>query len=614
MKKRILPVLLALALAFGAAACNSGSQQPAQATDAPAAAAATTAAADAGAAATEAPGAGAAATEAAATEAPPAETAAAGDGAGSGDFVTLQVFSMPANVSGMQDRSYWAETLKADLNLQIELLPAGDDAASKLAALMASRDLPDVVVFKDNTTYIADAIEAGLILSLDDHQDLLPNVYANAPNALQYIRDTVSNGTGKAYAVPTQVTDQANKSGSVTGPYLRWDLYKQLGMPKMAGIEDYLDVVKQMLELEPTNPAGQANYGFCIFKDWDAEVSWPVRLISEMYGVTQDGFQFSEVNFNTGGISSIYADGSYFKKGVKFFNKASQMGLMDPDLVTGNFDDYVEKVNAGRSMFQLLSWTSWEYETEETRNSMRSYKGVFFDDERMIIGTPPYVGGAGGNQWFAISSTSDHTERALAYLNYMYGADNLWKLAWGEKGIAWDVGADGLPYRTEKGWEMKNGNLEFDSGGKISDGLNVVNAFGLPWFYTNPTYGARMDELDWPKAADAPKDYAVDEDWRSATGAYDDIDYGYKNGLVAERPFVPPLPALPDDLKAIADQVKAENFSYTYQMIVAPDDAAFEALWAELVSRATGMGAETVNAWVAEQYEISKNEGAKYMH
>jgi putative aldouronate transport system substrate-binding protein len=394
---------------------------------------------------------------------------------------------MPANTSGLQDRSYWADILKEDLNVQIELLPAGDDAASKLAALMASKDLPDVVVFKDNTTYIADAIEAGLIESLDDHSDLLPNVYNYAASALQYIRDTVSNGTGKAYAVPTQVTSQANKSGSVTGPYLRWDLYKQLGMPKLESIEDYLDVVKSMLELEPTNPAGQTNYGFCLFKDWDGEVSWPVRLICEMHGVTQDGYQFSEANFSTGEISSIYKDDSYFKKALKFFNKANQMGLMDPDLVTGNFDDYVEKVNAGRSMFQLLSWTSWEYETEETRNSMRSYKGVFFDEERMIISTPPYVGGAGGNQWYAISSTSKNKDRALEYLNYMYGPDNLWKLAWGEKGIAWDTSADGKPYRTEKGWEMKNNNLEFENGGKIADGLNVINAYGLPWFYTNDT-------------------------------------------------------------------------------------------------------------------------------
>ncbi|MDR2752118.1 MAG: hypothetical protein LBC41_15795 [Clostridiales bacterium] len=120
-----------------------------------------------------------------------------------------------------------------------------------------------------------------------------------------------------------------------------------------------------------------------------------------------------------------------------------------------------------------------------------------------------------------------------------------------------------------------------------------------------------MDELDWVKSADAPKDYAVDEDWRSVVGAYDDIAYGYKNGLVVEKPFTPPLPALPDNLKAISEQVKAENFTYTYQMIVAPDDSSFEALWQQLVERATGMGAETVNAWVQEQFEISKSDGAK---
>ena len=45
------------------------------------------------------------------------------------DIVTLQVFSMQSNTSGLQDNSYWAEILRRDLGIQIELMPAGDQAA-----------------------------------------------------------------------------------------------------------------------------------------------------------------------------------------------------------------------------------------------------------------------------------------------------------------------------------------------------------------------------------------------------------------------------------------------------------------------------------------------------
>lgn len=530
------------------------------------------------------------------------------------EVITLQVFSMASNSFGLQDNSYWADILKRDLGIQIELLPAGDEANSKLATLMASGSLPDIVLFKDNIAYVTDAIEAGMLVNLDEHMDTLPNIAANAPMALEYMREKASDGTGFAFAVPTGVTNQTNRIGSVTGPYLRWDLYKELGSPKLNDIEDYLPVLQQMLEIEPTNPDGQVNYGISIFKDWDGNVSWPVRILCEMYGVTQDGLGFSEVNFNTGEISSIYDDDSYFKRAIKFFNTANQMGLMDPDMITDTFDDYVEKANAGRSMFQLLSWTSWAYETEETRNSMRSYKGVFFDNEKMMISSPTYVGGANGNLWLGVSSQSAHIEKALEFIDYMYNYDALWELAWGEQGIAWDLNAQGKPYRTELGWEMRNNNLPFENGGLIGEGLNLMNIYGLPWSVVHPTYGVRMDELDWEKGEGAPADYTVDVDWRETMGALDDVDYGYKNNLYVERPLMMPIPPFPDELQAILDQVSAENKTYTYQMIVAATDAEFEALWDELVERAEGMGAEQVNKWVVEQYKLNAREGSKYMY
>jgi putative aldouronate transport system substrate-binding protein len=405
-----------------------------------------------------------------------------------------------------------------------------------------------------------------------------------------------------------------NGTGEAGGPYLRWDLYKELGLPKIENIEDYLPVLKAMLELEPTNPAGQKNYGITIFDDWDGNVSWPVRIITEMYGVTQDGLGFVERNHVAGTMASIYNDDSYFKRAIKFYYEANQQGLMDPDLITDGWDDYVEKVGAGRSMFQLLSWTSWTYETDETRNSLRSYKGVWFDSAKIILGAPTYTGGSAGNTWYAISSATKHLDEALAFIDYLYSYDGEWKLAWGEQGVAWDVNADGLPYRTVKGWEMKNGNLPFDNGGLIGEGLNVVNAFGLPWSVVNPTYGARMDELDWPRGEGAPDLYKVDEDWSEIMGARDGVDYLIQNDLYVTPPYVPALPAYTDDLQAIYDQLSSINKEYTYKLIVAKDDAEFDALWTELVSIAEEIGVEEINAWVIENYEANLAEGSKYMY
>jgi len=580
MKKRLLAVLLGGIMLIGSMAGCTNGNEPANTTD-------PTQTADAGAEAT-----------------PELVTEA--------ELTTLQVFSMTSNTSGLQDKSYWADILKDKLGVQVELLPTGDEADAKLSALMASRSLPDLVVFNDNITYVTNAIEAGLIINLDEHQDALPNVFANAANALQLMRDKASNGTDAAYGVPTGVTDQVNGVGEAGGPYLRWDLYTQLGMPQFQEIEDYLPVLADMLALEPTNPAGQTNYGMTIFDDWDGNVSWPVRMITEMYGVTQDGLGFMERNHANNTMTSIYDDASYFKRAIKFYYSANQMGLMDPDLITDGWDDYVEKVNAGRSMFQLLSWTSWAYETEETRNTMRSYKGTWFDSAKVILGAPTYTGGANGNSWYSISSTSKNTDKALAFLDFMYSYDGLWELAWGEQGVAWDMGADG-PYRTATGWDMKNNNLPFENGGTIGEGLNVINAYGIPWSAVNPTYGRRMDELDWVKTEDAPADYAVDVDWSEKMNARDGVDYLIQNNMYTTPPYAPALPSFPDDLQAIVDQLSAENKVSTYKMIVAADDAEFDALWADLVNTAQSLGADEVNAWVEENYNANLAEGAKYM-
>lgn len=65
------------------------------------------------------------------------------------DIVTLKVFSMPSNTSGVKE-GWWADILKEKAGVQLEILPSGDEGEQKLQALMASGELPDIVIFKDN--------------------------------------------------------------------------------------------------------------------------------------------------------------------------------------------------------------------------------------------------------------------------------------------------------------------------------------------------------------------------------------------------------------------------------------------------------------------------------
>jgi len=527
------------------------------------------------------------------------------------EIVTLQVFSMQSNASGLQDNSYWAEILRRDLGIQIELMPAGDQAGDKLNSYMANNQLPDIVVFKDDYKLITNAIEAGLLVNLDEHQDKLPNVYANALNGIEYFRDNVSNKTGAAYAVPNSITTQSSTSGITnSGPYLRWDLYKQLGYPVINELEDYLPVLQQMLALEPTNPDGQKNYGISIWSDWDGKFCYPARVVEEFYGVSPEGFGFQERNFVENTFTSIFDDASYYKRALKFYFSANQMGILDPDSLTHGWGDFWDKTSAGRVMFSFWSWGFGTYATAEKDSQGIGFKPVYFTAEKQYNEDgPKYIGSKNA---FAIGKDTKNLDKALAFIDYMYSYDGLWNLALGDKGVFWDLDESGAPYRTELGWKMKDEVLEFENGGLVGDGLNTINAYGMPWFVKHPVYGYRMDEIDWQKADFAPADSTLVVEWREKMGANDDLDYLTQHDLLVQPPFAP-MPPVTDEVEQIMSRVGDMVKTESWKMIFAKDEAEFESLFDAMGEKAQGMGVETADNWVIENYNAALESGAKYM-
>lgn len=527
------------------------------------------------------------------------------------DIVTLQVFSMQSNTSGLQDNSYWAEILRRDLGIQIELMPAGDQAGDKLDSYMVSGELPDIVIFKDEYKYITNAIEANLLVNLDEHQDALPNAYANAINGIEYFRDNVSLDTGFAYAIPNSVTTQSSDSGITgAGPYLRWDLYKQLGYPVVTDLEDYLKLLEDMLALEPTNPDGQKNYGISLFSDWDGIFCYPARVLSEFTGVTPQGFNFQERDFVNNTFTSIFDDASAYKRALKFYFTANQMGILDPDSMTQGFGDYWDKATAGRVLFSFWSWGFGSYATAEKDNQGIGYKPVYFANEKQVREDgPQYIGSKNA---FAIGKNTKNLDKALAFIDYMYSYDGLWNLALGDQGIYWDLNADGAPYITELGWKMKNEVLAFPNGGVVGDGLNTINAYGMPWLVKHPVYGYRMDTEDWIRTEFTPADSALVVDWRETMGADNDLDYITKHDLSVMPPFAPMNPA-PDDIELIVNRIGDMAKTESWKMIFAKDEAEFEALFDAMGEKAIGMGVETADSWIIETYNAALENGAEYM-
>ena len=70
------------------------------------------------------------------------------------------------------------------------------------------------------------------------------------------------------------------------GPFIRYDLYKEIGAPEIKNLDDFLTVLKQMQDLTPQNEDGQNVYAISLFKDWDRSYMTMGMFATKMMGIT----------------------------------------------------------------------------------------------------------------------------------------------------------------------------------------------------------------------------------------------------------------------------------------------------------------------------------------
>lgn len=533
-------------------------------------------------------------------------------GAKPAETVTLQVFSMPSNTSGMQ-QGWFADILREKVGVNLELLPAGDQGDQKLQALMAGGELPDIVVFKTKRQ-VEDAVRAGMLENLDEHLDKLPNVSKNASVALQYYRDAVSNGSGKAYALPNKIGPSEVGANINYGPVIRWDLYKKLGMPQIKELEDYLPVLKQMQDLEPKNADGQKVYAFSLWQDWDSNQMMLASQPSNFMGIdTGDqlggALPFMQVDLATGDTMSILDKNSQYIRSLKFYNQANRMGLVDPDSLTQRWDTAVEKMNQGRVLFSFWPWFSnnqKELVNAEVPSGFEfvpfdSYKGTWFGDN-------PF-----GDSWaFAISASTKHLDAALKYLDYMYSTEGLQLIMNGPKGVIWDMNDQGEPYVTDQGWDIIENNKELPGGGKLADATNALNAMGLSGAVVNADTNAPLNYALWPSTIQRNPS-KLDLDWQQTMG--------YKNQtemLQAKKTFTYSLPAMklvptvPEEINTTAARIGDIVKTNSWLAVFAKNDADFNRAIDEMTSKAEKLGLQKVLDWDAEAWQQAQSVADKY--
>lgn len=493
--------------------------------------------------------------------------------------VTIQVFGMPFNGSGIQNDPL-AQYIQDEFGIIVEWLPAaGDTASAKLSAMMAAGDLPDVVIFHNSQMNAAsDAANAGMLLDLGDYTEQIPNVIKNASTSMKYWANSLTSDSTEYFA-------GVGLGNSVLLNDLNWsvalraDLYKELGYPEVASMMDLIPILEQMQELNPVNADGKKVYGLSLWPDWDSTVMhWPTQYMA-IYGTQIMTGGYTAYNTATGEISSALAEDSLYFEGLEYLFKLNQAGLLDPDSVSQRFENATAKYTDGRVLTAANYWLTNGFNTTANAEEGKAFISVYPKDSTIFINP----GTSTGTYPVAISATSDKKEYALKFLDFYFSPLFTSFAANGIEGEDWEM-VDGSPVLTDQGWDR------------------IKNADTTYTFYSHPALlttfydeylGTAIEYQYWESVYSQPNANAVIQAYLDERGITQLVDQVDKSSLTL-RPSLSLFPNYDDDTAAIVAKISPIVVELSWKMVFAEDEAEFEALKEEMIEKANDLGLQKV--------------------
>lgn len=359
--------------------------------------------------------------------------------------------------------------IEKSLNVELEVIHTGSNAnwGTQLASLMAANDLPDIFLLNDPSKDLSNLIEADQVLCLDDYLDnAVLSSDEESVKAMMEANRTIS-GDGKLYTWGMKMGSDSDGTVPTFANYIRWDLYSQLGYPEINSYEELLDILEQMVALEPQTESGLKTYAL---GGWFAEGEvWAMSPIFSL-GALSEGKSYSEGNnfvfqINTSDSQPIEGNmltnpDSRVWTAVDFFAEAYRRGLLDPDSFTMTQSMWEEKLNAGQYMFEQYGW-----EAAAANNAFNQVEG----NTKEFISLPSLNGKtegrienyASGGRKYCVSKNTKYPEKCIELLDFMTCEENSFILHNGLEGDLWEYDENGIPVPTDEYLNSDPSNLDF---------------------------------------------------------------------------------------------------------------------------------------------------------
>jgi len=211
---------------------------------------------------------------------------------------------------------------------------------------------------------------------------------------------------------------------------------------------------------------------------------------------------------------------------------------------------------------------------------------------------PKAVGNVTGA--FAIGKNCKDPGRLIDFIDWMSTPEGIMYRTNGPEGLGWEYDENGVPYVTPYGVEgglLGNARQAIEVPAEFGGGTFGNGFFEIPGLVTT-NYGVEMNPLNGlpyrSKYWTSPKINQTDKEWREFTGCVAIDEYISTKGKFAKTPVVGAYSVdyLDSELQAIYDACGLAIENASWRMIIAADQAAFDAIWAEVTQECMDYGWE----------------------
>lgn len=520
-----------------------------------------------------------------------------------GKLMTIDVYDDLANYQG-KAKGWFAKIVKDKFNIEMNMIApnVAGGGSTLYDTRTAAGNLGDIIITGSENGRAKKLVKANLLTDMTPYMKGMKYIkkYSGATDAL-----TKLVGKDGIWGVPGSVSSESPTSPSegtepTFGPYLRWEYYKELGYPEIDTLEDLIPVLKDMQALARKENPGKKIYALSLFKDWDGNMMNNAKQPTCYYGYDELGFVLAKADGKDyQGITD--SDGEYVRV-LRFFNKAKQAGLVDPESSTQNYDTMYSKFQNGLALFSFWPWLGQAaYNTNEHKSQGKGFMVAPIKDMKVFS----YGNTTNGTHTFiGIGSKAKNKQRLVKFINWLYSPEGVLAAGAqtggtsGPEGLTWEM-KDDEPVLTDFGKKVfLEGGAQVPKkwgSGDYTDGVSPLNYPAVSPNDTNPENGFSYSYTLWPSVLKLERS-ALDEDWsKHMGGATTTMEYLQKNDKLLVAPGASYVtPEEDSEISSLRGQVKTQIVNESWKMTMADSDAKFNSILADMQKNVDGLGYKKV--------------------